>query len=62
MWTVLRVDPQTSGATVTDRAVEILHVADERAFVRGSLADGDAVVARATNRLVAGQRVALGRE
>lgn len=62
LWTVLRVEPQSSGATVTDRAVEILHIADERAFVRGSLANGDAVVARATNRLVAGQRVALGRE
>ena len=41
------------------REAEVLHAEAERAFVRGTLRDGERVVATGLHRLVPGQRVAL---
>ena len=42
----------------TQEAVEVLHLDDGRAFVRGTLAEGSRVVLGGTNRVIPGQRVA----
>lgn len=62
IWTALVVSETGSQSVVAPVSIEILHVTDGRAFVRGSLRDGDRVVAAGTNRIVAGQRVALKSE
>lgn len=41
------------------RLVDVIHVDGERAFVRGTLADGDQVVATGTRRIVPGQAVQI---
>ena len=59
LWTVFTVVEQ-DGERVTQReAVEILHVANDRVYVRGSLTDGAIVVRNGLNRIAPGQRVAL---
>lgn len=59
LWTVLVV-LETSGKTTIQReTVEIVHVANKRAFVRGALTDGDLVVTTGTNRVTPGQKVVL---
>ena len=59
LWTVL-VALETSGKTTIQReTVEIVHVANKRAFVRGALTDGDLVVTTGTNRVTPGQKVVL---
>jgi RND family efflux transporter MFP subunit len=54
LWTVYRVG--ADGVAVRE-AVEILHTDGDRAFVEGTLSDGDHVIARGLHRLVPGQRV-----
>ncbi len=57
-------DVEIPGAThrVGIRAVELLHVRSEKAFVRGTLAQQDLVVAGGVHRIVAGQSVKLAAE
>jgi RND family efflux transporter MFP subunit len=62
LWTVLVVDRTDTGAIVRGEAVEVLHVEAARAFVRGTFRDGDAIIAHGTDRVVVGQRIALGGE
>ena len=60
----LPAQENTDGAThrLLRRDVEIVHTDSERVFVRGTLADGDAVVREGLQRLVPGQRVRLAGE
>lgn len=60
LWSVL-VAASTTGedARIVREAVEVLHVADERAFVRGTLFPGAALVAGGAHRVAPGQRVLL---
>jgi len=55
LWTALRVTTNETGATVTQRAaVEIIDFDGDRVFVRGTLQNGDKVVASGTHRVVPG--------
>jgi multidrug efflux pump subunit AcrA (membrane-fusion protein) len=45
------------GSRVERRELQLLHVESDRAFVRGTLEDGERVVATGLHRLVPGQRV-----
>ena len=62
LWTVLVAETATAGWRARPEAVEVLHADAERVFVRGTFRDGDAVLTDGTNRVVAGQRVALAQE
>lgn len=62
LWIVLVADRKDAGTTVRAEAVEVLHVEDARVFVRGTFRDGDPIIAHGTDRVVAGQRIALARE
>lgn len=67
LWTVNTLRPALSedGATapgeriVGREAVEVVHVEGGRAFVRGSLRDGDTIIAAGVNRVAPGQRVSI---
>ncbi|MGP1397084.1 MAG: efflux RND transporter periplasmic adaptor subunit [Inquilinaceae bacterium] len=59
LWTVLTVVDGAAGPTVAREAVELLRVADGRAFVRGTLVEGARVVVGHPDRVVPGQAVAL---
>lgn len=52
--------PGAAGA-VRRNDVEIIHIEETRAFVRGALEDGMTLVVAAPFRLAPGQRVAVGR-
>ncbi|MEL6746907.1 MAG: efflux RND transporter periplasmic adaptor subunit [Pseudomonadota bacterium] len=65
LWTVLlAADPadepggDQGAKVVRTAAVEVLHTQGERAFVRGTLRDGDMIVSGGTHRVVTGQRIA----
>ncbi len=65
LWSLFVARPSQSHADrlVLDRAdVEVLHISDGRAFVRGTLADGDRAVLSGSQRLVPGQHVTLAPE
>ena len=58
LWSVYIIVTNDSGSAIVARKdVEILHVGNERLFVRGTLEDGDRVVTAATARFVPGQEV-----
>ena len=58
LWTALRVTTNDSGAIITQRAaVEIIDFDGDRVFVRGTLQDGDQVVASGTHRVVPGMMI-----
>ncbi|MEO0673235.1 MAG: efflux RND transporter periplasmic adaptor subunit, partial [Pseudomonadota bacterium] len=59
VWTLMAVATDDGQPVVRREAVEVLHVADGRAFVRGSMPDGTPYIADGTNRVTPGQRVAL---
>jgi membrane fusion protein, multidrug efflux system len=61
LWSVLVADASAEVAIVRPEAVEVLHVEGSRVFVRGALRDGDHILSRGADRVVAGQRVALAR-
>jgi RND family efflux transporter MFP subunit len=60
LWTVLTVERDENGLRVAREAVEIVHVADGRVFVRGTLAAGTWLLTDGTNRVVPGQSVVIG--
>jgi RND family efflux transporter MFP subunit len=62
LWSVLVVDDTDQNARLKAESVELVHVDDERAYVRGSLRDGARVVTEGTHRVVPGQHIALSRE
>ncbi|MGH0038490.1 MAG: efflux RND transporter periplasmic adaptor subunit [Myxococcota bacterium] len=59
LWSAYVVVPRDGGQVVERREVEVLHAESDRAFVRGTLRDGDQVVATGLHRLVPGQRVSV---
>ncbi len=58
LWTVLRVD-RTGPVTTVREAVEVLEIQGDRAYVRGTLADGSEVVASGVHRITPGTPVAV---
>jgi membrane fusion protein, multidrug efflux system len=60
LWSVFVVVSDGNDDRIERRLVEVLHSAENRVFVRGTLADGDAVVATGTQRIVPGQVVVAG--
>ena len=59
LWSVLTVVKRDGDTTIAREAVEVLHVDDGRAFVRGTISKDAQVVTNGTNRIIPGQRVAL---
>ena len=57
LWSVYVVVDDGEGARIARKDVEIIHIGNDRMFVRGTLQDGDRVVAAAPFRFVPGQRV-----
>ncbi|MCB1706121.1 MAG: efflux RND transporter periplasmic adaptor subunit [Halioglobus sp.] len=57
IWTVLRLEPEGDHLRTISEAVEVLEVNSDRAFVRGTLPDGAAVVASGLHRISAGTLV-----
>ena len=59
VWTVLALR-ERNGATVALReVVEVLHVSGDRAYVRGTLNDGDRVIGDGVHRVAPGTRVTV---
>lgn len=58
-WTVLAIVSGPAGETVAPAAVEVIHMAGERVFLRGALAEGARIVSRAPARVAPGQVVAV---
>ncbi len=57
LWSVLSVESGRDPLVVGSESVEVLFLDGERAFVRGTLADGMEIVAGGTHRLVPGSEV-----
>jgi multidrug efflux pump subunit AcrA (membrane-fusion protein) len=57
LWTVLRLGEQDGNTVTLREAVEVLHVYQDQAFVRGTLADGQSVVADGIHRVTPGTPV-----
>lgn len=57
LWALFVVVRDSSGETIERRLVEVLHSDGDRVFVRGTLAEGDRVVATGSGRIVPGQSV-----
>ena len=58
LWTTLVARTNEDGKTITERAVlEIIDFSDDRVYVRGSLKNGDKVIASGTHRLVPGMAI-----
>jgi multidrug efflux pump subunit AcrA (membrane-fusion protein) len=55
LWNVLVVE---ADGVLGKREIEVIHVEDDTVFVRGTLQEGDQVVANGVHRLVTGQKVA----
>lgn len=56
-WTVLALDPASGGDRAVPAAVEVIHAAGDRVFLRGTLPDGARIVATAPDRVAPGQAV-----
>ncbi|MEM6837495.1 MAG: efflux RND transporter periplasmic adaptor subunit [Cyanobacteria bacterium P01_C01_bin.120] len=56
-YTVMPADAATDTYEIQPQSVEILHQESDRVFVRGTLTDGDRIVANGVHRLVPGQQV-----
>lgn len=64
LWNAYVVEPsdtQEGVFLVKRRELQVLHSESDRTFVRGTLRDGDQVVAMGVHRLVPGQRIRLAR-
>ena len=59
LWSAYAVSEAGGGPRVERRELEVLHAESDRVFVRGTLQDGEAVVATGLHRLVPGQRVRI---
>ena len=57
LWTVLRLGEQDGSTVALREAVEVLHVDDDRAYVRGTLVEGQRVVADGIHRVTPGTPV-----
>ncbi len=60
LWQGLVASPASDGVhELQTRTLEILHAEDGRAYVRGTLTEGELLVADGTHRVVAGQTVSI---
>lgn len=63
LWSVLVVEQnQTGENTVETRLVEILHRGNNAVYVRGTLENGDLIIASGTGRIVPGQNVTIAQQ
>lgn len=58
IWTVLALRQRDTGTVALREAVEVLHVSGDRAYVRGSINDGEPVIADGVHRIAPGTLVA----
>jgi membrane fusion protein, multidrug efflux system len=56
-WTVMAVEARPDGDAVVPAAVEVIHAADARVFLRGALPPGNRIVGEAASRVAPGQMV-----
>ncbi len=59
LWSVLTVIDSKDGPVISREAVEVLHVAGEHVYVRGTIQPGARLLQDGTNRVTPGQLVAL---
>jgi len=59
VWTVLRIEPHDGALRALREAVEVLEIQGDMAYVRGTIADGDAIVAHGVHRVTPGVVVAV---
>lgn len=59
LWAVYVAEGEGPLRTVAIRDVEVIHSEASRSFVRGSLAEGDAILAAGAHRVVEGQQVTI---
>jgi RND family efflux transporter MFP subunit len=59
VWTVLALRDGSAGHVALREVVEVLHVSGDRAFVRGTLRNGDRVISDGVHRIAPGTRVSL---
>jgi len=57
LWSVYVVEGEQDEARIARKDVEVIHIGNDRVYVRGALEDGDRVVTAAPFRFVPGQRV-----
>jgi RND family efflux transporter MFP subunit len=57
LWTVLTVVEGENGPVAGQETVQVLHALDQRVFVKGTLGDGQRVIATGAHRLSPGQAV-----
>ena len=57
VWTVLRLEPTGAALRSVREVVEVLHVSGHRAFVRGTISDGDEVIDDGVHRIAPGTAV-----
>lgn len=57
IWTVLALRERNNGTVALREAVEVLHVSGNQAYVRGSINDGDRVIADGVHRIAPGTLV-----
>ncbi|EAQ97863.1 efflux RND transporter periplasmic adaptor subunit [Congregibacter litoralis] len=58
IWTVLALRERDGNTVALREVVEVLHVSGDRAFVRGSVRDGDRLIADGVHRIAPGTAVA----
>jgi RND family efflux transporter MFP subunit len=58
LWTVFSIVGREGASTVERKAVEVLHLENGRAYVRGNFSEDNRIVINGTNRVIPGQRVA----
>lgn len=58
-WTVMAIETAQGADTVVPAAVEVIHIAGDRAYLRGLLPPGNRIVGEAAHRVAPGQVVAL---
>ncbi|MEM9370741.1 MAG: efflux RND transporter periplasmic adaptor subunit [Pseudomonadota bacterium] len=59
LWSLMTVADEDDSHVIRREAVELLHIQDTQAFVRGTFADGARVVSHGAHRVSVGQQVAL---
>ncbi len=57
LWTTYAVVPEAGALRTERRQVEVIHAEADRAFVRGTLSEGDRIVAAGVHRIVPGMLV-----
>lgn len=62
LWSVYVAVKDGEDTTVARKDVEVIHIGNQRMFVRGTLEDGDRVIAAAPFRFVPGQKITVTEE